>query len=223
MKKRIVIKPKQKLINKYEKFILGVLKSIEQDIKKRDGNKFFFTDGKIEIFQEDVAVGIVDFANGFITDTIEYIEESLGNFDEKDKPFINTAIEGNVILVSSIATDHKKNLMRIISDGVTSGLSITEIKNQLTEQYNLMTHRAETIAITETAKANSKFALKRLKELNITNAIWSSAKDKRVRKCHLARNGKKYQLNKGCYSECDGKFIQTGFEIRCRCAIVISL
>jgi len=182
--KRIVIKPKQRLINKYEKFILGVLKSIEQDIKKRDGNKFFFTDGKIEIFQEDVAVGIVDFANGFITDTIEYIEESLGNFNEQDKPFINTAIEENVILVSSIATDHKKNLMRIISDGVVGGLSITEIKNQLTEQYNLMAHRAETIAITETAKANSKFALKRLNELNISNAIWSSAKDKRVRKCH---------------------------------------
>jgi len=221
--KRIVIKPKQRLINKYEKFILGVLKSIEQDVKKRDGNKFFFTDGKIEIFKEEVAVEIVDFANGFVTNTIEYIEESLGNFEEKDKPLINAIVEENAIMVSSIAVDHKKNLIRIISDGVVGGSSISDIKDQLLEQYELTKHRAETIAITETAKANSMFALKRLDELKISNAIWSSAKDARVRKCHLARNGKKYKLNDGCYSECDGKSIQTGFEVRCRCAMVISL
>ena len=190
--------------------------------KKIGNNAIYFNDGIEEMLGLDIEF-ILDELIELFGGVKSSVVGQLGEFSLSDKKLFPSIVSENLNLITSLILDHKKNLTRVISDGVTSGKTITAMRQEIQTQLNISKVRAETIAITETSKANSKFALDRLDQLNVKNAIWSSAKDKRVRLCHVARGGNKYALNKGCYASCDGKFIQAGFEIRCRCAMVIYL
>lgn len=159
---------------------------------------------------------------------------SVGNFlviyNAELQDFLEKTVAQNVTLIKSIESDSIKDTKRIITDAHLQGLTIQDVKklifplvkkdNDLASTHRKMRHRAETIAITETAKANSSLTVKRFKSLNINKVIWSSARDKRTRRCHLVRDGVVYDVEKGCWSACDGRTIQTGYEIRCRCAML---
>ena len=220
--KRVLLRAKNRHIKEYEIFLNKLLSNVTTKIKKTDNNKIYFKDGEDDIIGFDVEEVLL-FLNSFFRKVHVDVEDSLGKFDAKQVKTFSLIIEENVQLIASLLLDHKKNLTRIITDGVESGKTITALAEEISTGLNISSARAETIAITETSKANSKFSIRRLDELGIKDAIWSSSKDKRTRKCHNARGGKIYELEKGCYSPCDGKFIQVGFEIRCRCATVIYL
>ena len=159
---------------------------------------------------------------------------SVGNFlliyNSEIQDFLEKTVAQNVTLIKSIETDSLKDVKRIITDAHLQGSTIQNIKklifplvkkdDELASTRRKMRHRAETIAITETAKANSGMTIKRFKSLNINKVMWSSARDKRTRRCHSVRHGAVYDIEKGCWSACDGRTIQTGQEIRCRCAML---
>ena len=159
---------------------------------------------------------------------------SVGNFlivyNEELQDILEKVVAQNVLLIKSIESDSLKDVKRIITDAHLQGSTIQEIKklifplikkdNDLASVRSKARQRAETIAITETAKANSTLTQKRFKELKINKVMWSSTRDKRTRRCHLARDGTVYDVNKGCWSACDNRTIQTGYEVRCRCAML---
>jgi len=158
---------------------------------------------------------------------------NVGNFlivyNEEIQGVLEKVVAQNVLLIKSVGDDSLKDVKRIITDGHLQGATINEIKklifplvkkdNDLASTRRKARQRAETIAITETAKANSTLTQKRFKELGINRVGWSSARDKRTRRCHMARHGSVYDIVKGCWSSCDGKTIQTGYEVRCRCGM----
>lgn len=57
----------------------------------------------------------------------------------------------------------------------------------------------------------------RAQNLGITEAIWVTSRDERVRDSHAARDGKRFDLAKGCYSATDGKHLLPGVDYQCRC------
>lgn len=57
----------------------------------------------------------------------------------------------------------------------------------------------------------------RAQKLGITNAIWRTAEDERVRPCHRVRNGKEFSLKVGLFSSCDGLTLLPGIDFNCRC------
>lgn len=57
----------------------------------------------------------------------------------------------------------------------------------------------------------------RVQKLGIEKGIWVTARDESVRPCHQDRDGKEYDLSKGLYSSCDGKWLIAGTDYRCRC------
>jgi SPP1 gp7 family putative phage head morphogenesis protein len=126
-------------------------------------------------------------------------------------------------LARSLLSDMSKNIALIIKDGVTKGSTLKEVSTLIQNKINATKFRAETIAITELSRLHSDIFLANAKKFNIKKGSWSSAGDSRVRKCHLARHGKEYDLARGCYSSCDNKYLQAGEEIRCRCGVWINL
>jgi SPP1 gp7 family putative phage head morphogenesis protein len=128
-----------------------------------------------------------------------------------------------LLLCTTLHEEYKKEVARVINKGYIDGLSVAEMTALIKERIDISKYRAETIAITETAKINSAINRKLLLDNNIKKVTWSSAKDKRTRKCHTARHGKTYDIKKGCYSNCDKKHLQVGEEIRCRCAMLIEI
>ena len=76
--------------------------------------------------------------------------------------------------------------------------------------------RAAFIARDQTNKAKAAIEKARWQELGITEAIWMhSHAGKEPRPSHVAANGKRLNVNKGMYL--DGKWVQPGEEINCRC------
>ena len=57
----------------------------------------------------------------------------------------------------------------------------------------------------------------RAQNLGITQAIWRTSRDERVRPCHKVRDGKAFDLATGLYSSCDGLSLLPGVDFQCRC------
>jgi len=57
----------------------------------------------------------------------------------------------------------------------------------------------------------------RVQNLGITEAIWRTANDVRVRDSHDDRNDKVFDIAKGLYSSRDGKWLYPGIDFQCRC------
>lgn len=141
----------------------------------------------------------------------------------KNKELIELIISQNITLAKSLQSDIVKDVERVITQGIIEGETIRSMTTQISDMQNKGLHRAETIAVTEVAKASSQINRSRFKELGITKAKWSASADKRTRKCHRDRDGKEYDLEKGLEIGCDNKALQVGQEIRCRCAMVVVL
>jgi SPP1 gp7 family putative phage head morphogenesis protein len=138
-----------------------------------------------------------------------------------NKELLDLIVSQNVQLISTLHADLLKDIQFIITQSIIEGETIPQITSKIRAVQDKGLFRAETIAITETAKASSQLNRARFKELGIVKARWSTAKDDRVRDCHKNRNGKEYDLSKGLYSGCDDKTLQVGEDFRCRCGMLI--
>jgi SPP1 gp7 family putative phage head morphogenesis protein len=172
-----------------------------------------WTKEEIQFFLDNLSRSIIEQLKIDIKD--------IPSFKEIEQDLIKDFIEQNLMLISSLTIDTKKELSRIIIDAKNYNQTPKDIIPQIQKLLSATKNRAETIAITELNKLNGKLNINRMKSNGINYAIWSSANDKRVRRCHLARNGVKYSIDEGCFSSCDNKYLQVGQEIRCRCAMSI--
>lgn len=108
---------------------------------------------------------------------------------------------------------YKTNILRRMSAGDNLQNLFSEVK----KQTSLRLQRGDLIARNELKAFNSELANKRAENNGITKAIWRTSKDERTRGCHIARDGKEYDIKKGLYSSCDQKTIKPSEEINCRC------
>jgi len=232
-KKRIVIGTNLKVENKLKELLRKLLlsniesllkdneikKRLESGVKPKEIYRQYLNSFKDEEVS-DLEAQLQELFFLLLSDLNNLMGLGGRGFNKGEREFINEVVKDSLLYIESILLDQHKELSRILSDAVIYGKTIPQIKKDIQNIADITAKRAETIAITQTAKANSHLAQSKLKSFGVVNVIWSSAKDKRVRKCHLARDGKKYPIAKGCYSSCDGKTIHTGFEVRCRCAMI---
>jgi len=136
---------------------------------------------------------------------------------------LDLIVSNNVQLVTSLYTENIKKLRGLVTHSIIEGTPVQNIQEEIRKMQDISNNRAQTIARTETAKATSQLNRKRFKEIGVTRARWSTAHDDRVRLCHKDRDGKEYDIKKGCYSNCDKRFLQTGEDFSCRCGMLIVL
>lgn len=122
----------------------------------------------------------------------------------------------NVALIKSIPQQYFLEVEGIVMRGYGRGRDLQEITTELKTRYGITQRRAVLIARDQSNKLNAVTAQARRQELGITEAIWQhSHGGKEPRKSHVAANGRKFEIAKGCLI--DGKYILPGEEINCRC------
>ena len=111
---------------------------------------------------------------------------------------------------------YKANVLRRMS----AGASLKDLYKEVKKNTGMRLRRGDLIARNELKSFNAELTKKRQQNAGVTKAIWQTVEDERVRPCHQARDGKEYDIEKGLYSSCDGKFLQPAEEINCRCVSI---
>lgn len=101
---------------------------------------------------------------------------------------------------------------------MTLGQSVDDILEQYDGMASKRKNHAEFTARNQIQNFNSIMNKTRSQKLGITKAVWVTSGDEGVRPCHKVRNGKEFDLDKGLYSSCDGKWLLPGTDFDCRCS-----
>jgi len=105
------------------------------------------------------------------------------------------------------------NTLRMMADGATYDELIEGYDKESVKQVN----QSRFIARNQLSSFNGLSNKIRYQKLGITQAIWQTSRDERVRPAHEDRHGKTYELSKGLYSSKDGQWLQPGTDFNCRC------
>ena len=99
--------------------------------------------------------------------------------------------------------------------------SVSDKYMEILEQFDGLVEKrknhAKFTARNQIGNFNSLTTKIRAQNLGITQAIWRTSRDERVRPCHHARRDKVFDLDKGLYSSCDQLWLLPGVDFQCRC------
>ena len=100
---------------------------------------------------------------------------------------------------------------------MTLGESFEEVVNSYREDAEKRRNNARFVARNQLSNFNGISNKIRYQNLGITEAIWVTSRDERVRGAHADRNGKRFNLSEGLFSSKDGKTLIPGVDFNCRC------
>lgn len=135
---------------------------------------------------------------------------------------IDAAVLRNVSLVRGLSQDVARRLSAKLLDALTRGLNNREIEKIITTEFGIARRRAELIARDQAASFNGELNRIRQTAMGITEYVWSTSLDERVRgnpegkypnarPSHWAREGKTFKWSD---PPSDG---HPGQPINCRC------
>lgn len=105
------------------------------------------------------------------------------------------------------------NSLRLMAEGS----SFEELIEGYNEEAGKRVDHAKFIARNQIANFNGLSNKIRYQKLGITQAVWQTARNERVRPSHRDREGKTFDLDKGLYSSLDQKFLLPGVDYQCAC------
>jgi SPP1 gp7 family putative phage head morphogenesis protein len=117
----------------------------------------------------------------------------------------------NVALIQSVPERMLQDMNSTIARMIQEGSRAEEIAAALTERFGVAERRAALIARDQANKFFGKVNERRQESLGITEFIWRTQNDERVRPQHRAYNGKKYKWSNPPGGEIPGE------PINCRC------
>lgn len=118
----------------------------------------------------------------------------------------------NVNLITSIPAEFLSKVETIVFVGTTQGSEAGSIIEQLRDLGDITKNRAKLIARDQTSKLNAALSQQRQQNLGVTEYIWITAKDGRVRESHQSKNGKKFR-----WDNPPKDTGHPGTDIQCRC------
>jgi hypothetical protein len=125
-------------------------------------------------------------------------------------------IEENVGLIKSIPAKYHDQVQGIVMRNYAKGSDLQAMREELSALYPEAKNRATLISRDQSNKINAVVTQARQMELGIKEGIWVHSHGGKVpRPDHVAANGRKYDIAKGCLIS--GKYIRPGELIGCRC------
>ena len=113
--------------------------------------------------------------------------------------------------------DMSTNLLRLMVSGQSLDTLYEEVENVTGKNKT----KSTLVARQELTVFNSQLNKKRALNLGFSqrkwNAVGGTSGSARTRKCHTARDGKFYPVDGKLYSSCDGKSLEVGESVNCRC------
>lgn len=183
-------------------------------------------------------ISIGEFIAPKVQETIiemETIGNEINNFNEQqfqkvnrsvfgidiftDQPWLTDQLElfsqQNAELIKSLPEQDLFQVAGIVQRGLQEGQRFTGIAQDIQKRYGITRRRANLIARDQTTKLNSSLTKLRQQSAGITEYIWQTAGDERVRPTHRANNGKKFK-----WSNPPAKTGHPGTDINCRCVAI---
>ena len=125
---------------------------------------------------------------------------------------VQSQIATNVDLIQSIPDEYFKSLSSIIYQGTSAGDTVGSLTKQIQSLTGVTHRRAKLIARDQTAKTNSLITQQRQVDLGVTEYVWQTSGDSRVRATHKSNNGKTFEWKRP-----DPVTGHPGNDIQCRC------
>lgn len=124
----------------------------------------------------------------------------------------------NVGLIKTIPEDTLDKMCDIVYDGFTRGKTTTRMVKEIQQTYGVSRRRAELIARDQTAKLNGQIQQAQQMDAGITEYIWYTCMDSRVRDRHRELHGKKFRWDDPpVVDEKSGRRCHPGQDYQCRC------
>lgn len=127
-------------------------------------------------------------------------------------------IQENVGLIKTIPEETLDRMQKIVYDGFTQGRPTARMVKEIQQAYGVGRRRAELIARDQTAKLNGQIQQAQQRDAGITEYIWYTCMDGRVRHRHRELHGKKFRwddppvVDKKSDRKC-----HPGQDFQCRC------
>ena len=136
-----------------------------------------------------------------------------------DQPFLQEQLDlfsrQNIQLINSIPEDTLDQITGEIERGLQEGKRFKDVSKEIQKRFNITKRRANLISRDQITKLNSSLTRLKQESAGITQYIWQTAGDERVRPTHRANNGKKFNWDKP-----PEKTGHPGTDINCRCVAI---
>lgn len=134
------------------------------------------------------------------------------------KEALNEWIDSNVSLITTIPEETLGRMKSIVEDGYKQGKSTTRMIKQIQNAYGTSKRHASLIARDQVAKLNSNIQKAQQQDAGITEYIWYTSGDSRVRNSHKRLNGKKFKWSDPPIVDTKtGRRCHPGEDYQCRC------
>jgi uncharacterized protein with gpF-like domain len=128
------------------------------------------------------------------------------------------AIYDNVNLIKSIPNQYFSRIRDYLEESVLKGQDLHTLTNKLEALPGVTRRQAALIAQDQNQKMTSRFNQARYSELGINQAVWNhSHGGNEPRPTHLKNDQKVYNVVTGWWDPHEGKHIQPGELINCKC------
>lgn len=127
-------------------------------------------------------------------------------------------VDENVGLIVTIPQDTLGDMRRIVLEGYRNGMPTKSLVKEIQKAYNISLRHARLIARDQTAKLNSQICRKQQEDAGVTEYIWSTSEDERVRASHRRLNKKRFKWSDPpIVDEKKGRRCNPGEDYQCRC------
>lgn len=134
------------------------------------------------------------------------------------RPMLEDWVSQNVSLVRGLGESSLAEMEQIILRMVRDGESISNIRKQLVERFEVSQNRARFIARDQMSKINGQLTEERQTRIGVTEYIWRTSQDQRVRSDHARLNGKVIQWDEPpITNRRTGDRNHPGGDFQCRC------
>jgi SPP1 gp7 family putative phage head morphogenesis protein len=125
--------------------------------------------------------------------------------------------ETNVRLIQSIPERLLSQVDDVLAQSQIGGLRVEEIRDRIEERFDVSESRAALIARDQVLKANADLTSARQQDAGITEYVWTTVGDARVRPEHRALDGSRHSWLVAPASGPNGEHEHPGKGFQCRC------
>lgn len=112
------------------------------------------------------------------------------------EPLVKSFTERNVALIKTIPDQYLNQVETTLRTGVEAGKNTATLTKEIQERFNITKNRAKVIARDQVSKFNSSLTKVRQQEAGVSEYIWRTSGDERVRPSHRTKDGKKFKWSK---------------------------
>jgi SPP1 gp7 family putative phage head morphogenesis protein len=123
----------------------------------------------------------------------------------------------NIALIRTVPERYFAELADTVGSMIETGARAATIAAEIERRYEVSETNAARIANDQVGKFFGDLNDTRQRALGLTQAVWATARDNRVRDAHRNLNGQVYKLGEGLVNPDTGERILPGQDVNCRC------